>query len=187
MQTPPALDHIERTLADAYRKEIDQEENVWRSLPFFAATLALQLAALFQVVQRIPSREGHGWWMVVSCAAVTGLSTVTALTFLACSIFPTRFRYITAEDELLAYSEGLIRDETQREANGVTDEPDALHTLKSVLALQYATAIQNNRQINQRRGLWRSLAGLAMLISVFSTVALVATVVTIHIPGSSPE
>ncbi|HEY8288257.1 MAG TPA: hypothetical protein VIG49_03240, partial [Acetobacteraceae bacterium] len=39
------LDHIEKTLADAYRKEIDQEENVWRSLPFFAATLALQLAA----------------------------------------------------------------------------------------------------------------------------------------------
>jgi hypothetical protein len=25
---PPTLDHIERTLADAYRKEIDQEENV---------------------------------------------------------------------------------------------------------------------------------------------------------------
>ena len=29
-----ALDHIERTLAEAYRKEIDQEENVWRSSPF---------------------------------------------------------------------------------------------------------------------------------------------------------
>lgn len=48
------LDHIEKTLADAYRKEIDQEENVWRSLPFFAATLALQLAAMFQIVDRLP-------------------------------------------------------------------------------------------------------------------------------------
>lgn len=26
------LDPIEKTLADAYRKEIDQEENVWRSV-----------------------------------------------------------------------------------------------------------------------------------------------------------
>jgi hypothetical protein len=49
------LDHIEKTLADAYRKEIDQEENVWRSLPFFAATLALQLAAMFQSLTRIES------------------------------------------------------------------------------------------------------------------------------------
>lgn len=45
---PPILDHIGKTLADQYRKEIDQEENVWRSLPFFAATLALQVAALAQ-------------------------------------------------------------------------------------------------------------------------------------------
>ena len=41
-----SLDHIERTLADACREEIDQEENVWRSLPFFAATLALELGAI---------------------------------------------------------------------------------------------------------------------------------------------
>ncbi len=45
-----ALIHIERLLADTYRREIEQEENIWRSLPFFAATLALQLAALFQVI-----------------------------------------------------------------------------------------------------------------------------------------
>ena len=29
-----------------YRKEIDQEENVWRSLPFFAATPVLRIAGL---------------------------------------------------------------------------------------------------------------------------------------------
>jgi hypothetical protein len=54
---PPALNYIERTLADSYRKEIDQEENVWRSLPFFAATLALQVATLFQVIDKLPERR----------------------------------------------------------------------------------------------------------------------------------
>ena len=53
-EEPAALAHIEKTLAESYRKEIDQEENVWRSLPFFAATLALQLAALFQMIDRLP-------------------------------------------------------------------------------------------------------------------------------------
>jgi hypothetical protein len=37
---PPALGYIEKTLAASYREEIDREENIWRSLPFFAATLA---------------------------------------------------------------------------------------------------------------------------------------------------
>ena len=49
-----ALDHIEKTLADGYRREIEQGENVWRSLPFFAATIAFQIAALSQVLLRLP-------------------------------------------------------------------------------------------------------------------------------------
>jgi len=50
---PALLDHLEKTFADAYRKEIDQEENIWRSLPFFAATLALQLAVISAIGLRV--------------------------------------------------------------------------------------------------------------------------------------
>lgn len=55
------LDHIEKTLADAYRKEIDQEENIWRSLPFFAATLALELGAIYQIAGHLPGRNIAAW------------------------------------------------------------------------------------------------------------------------------
>jgi hypothetical protein len=51
---PPALAYIEKTVADSYRKEIDQEENVWRSVQFFAATLALQVAGLIQIIDKLP-------------------------------------------------------------------------------------------------------------------------------------
>jgi hypothetical protein len=43
------LDHVEETFSDSYRKEIDQEENVWRSLPFFAASLSLQIVTIIGV------------------------------------------------------------------------------------------------------------------------------------------
>ncbi len=49
MTTDPEIDYLEKLFGEAHRKEIDQEENVWRSLPFFAATLALQLAGLAQI------------------------------------------------------------------------------------------------------------------------------------------
>jgi hypothetical protein len=73
------LDHIEKTLAEAYRKEIDQQENVWRSLPFFAATLALELGAIFQITARLPARGTGAWWDAIGCIGIAALSTLAAL------------------------------------------------------------------------------------------------------------
>ena len=71
--------HIERTLADAYREEIDHEENVWRALPFFAATLACQLVAVVQRVDRLPE-PGTDWWLAAkACLVCATLSTLTGL------------------------------------------------------------------------------------------------------------
>lgn len=54
---------LERPLTTLYLKEIDQEESVWRSLPFFSATLAVEVLLLNQVlplaaVTSGPWREG---------------------------------------------------------------------------------------------------------------------------------
>ena len=179
MARSATLDHIEKTLMEAYRKEIDQEENIWRSLPFFAATLALQLAALFPIIERLPPRFGPAWWTAIVFASISGFATVIALAFLARSIWLAKFRYIAPESELLAYADGLDRDE---QAAGVAAPVDALGTLKAMLALQYAVATVNNRHINQRRALWRAIAGVATLASVFATLALVVTVALTYIP-----
>ncbi len=182
--SPPTLDHIEKTFADAYRKEIDQEENVWRTLPFFAATLALQLAALFQIVERLPVRLTTAWWLAGACGTVIGGATVVALCFLALSIYPAKFRYIAPEPELLVYASDLMHDE-YLDAEGPLDDPfSALATLKSALAQQYADATHHNRMINQRRAKWRSVAGLATLASVIATLALVVTIALTYIPKS---
>lgn len=170
-----SLGHIEKTLADAYRKEIDQEENVWRSLPFFAATLALQLTVLSPLsgLKTFPSAESGAWWDAVGGFTIAGVATVTALVFLVASIWPARFRYIAPEPELLDYAEGLDADEQEAPENAPVDAEAAL---KRVLARQYAIATDHNRQINQRRALWRSFAGLATLMSVLATLWTVANV-----------
>jgi len=180
------LDHIEKTLADAYRKEIDQEENIWRSLPFFAATLALQLAALFQIVDRLP-REGTVTWSSIVWIAIAALATLTALGFLSASIFMARFRYIAPEPELLNYAEGLDSDESQAATDRREGAVDAVTVLKKALARQYAIATHHNRQINQRRALWRSIAGLATLASVLATLFLAATVTPHYVLQSHRE
>jgi hypothetical protein len=181
----PALGHIERTLADAYRKEIDQEENVWRSLPFFAATLALELAAVFRLVNHLPPPGTPAGWISLALLGVTGLLMVAALALLAACIAPTRFRYVSKEPLLLRYTDELIAAE-QAPENQVRVAPvDALAVLKRELAHQYAVATDHNRGINKRRELLRAFAGLAVVGSVLSILLLVAVAFGYYIPKLS--
>jgi hypothetical protein len=90
------LDHIEKTFADAYRKEIDQEENIWRSLPFFAATLAFELATQLRMVDRLlPARSGARrdavFWIILAGIAslVSILDTLLLVATVATNYIPS--------------------------------------------------------------------------------------------------
>jgi hypothetical protein len=166
----PALSHIEKTRADAYRKEIDQEENVWRSLPFFAATLALQLAALFQLITRLPPPGTGAGLLPEILLALTGRFMFVALCLLAACIAPTRFRYISREPALFRYTEDLIRAQQAAKDQGLKDVFDALDVLKRELVHQFAVATDHNRRINKRRELLRAFAGLFVIVSVLTTL-----------------
>ncbi len=88
----PLLDHLEKTFAEAYRKEIDQEENVWRSLPFFAATLALQLASIGQVREWLRDLDGLLFVLAAALLGLAALATFAAILFLALSVWPAEFQ-----------------------------------------------------------------------------------------------
>ena len=173
---PAALAHIEKTLADSYRKEIDQEENVWRTLPFFAATLALQLAALYQLADKIPGPET---WLGVAALFLLGgclLLTFVALIYLAPAVLPRRFHYLANEPALLRYANDLIDYEVSPKEERTEEDFSALVALKQQLATQYADATHHNRQINKARELKRSVSGLLIIGSMILTVLLVIVV-----------
>jgi hypothetical protein len=184
MATDPLLDHLERTFAEAYRKELDQEENIWRSLPFFAATLALQLTAVTQIRDWIAAIGGPLFVAAVTLLAVAGVSALAALAFLALSIWPADFRRVAREPAFRDYAED-VRAAVDRTAQPGTTAQDiadqALVTVKAALAEQYSLAADNNRMVNETRALWRARAGLAMLGSVFAALVLVAIVVVTNI------
>ena len=65
--------------------------------------------------------------------------------------------------------------------NGPT-EMDALITLKTALADQYSIATHHNRQINQKRALYRSIAGIVTLFSIAGTLWVVTRTMLYYIP-----
>ena len=117
---------------------------------------------------------------------LSGVATLTALGFLAASIYLRPFDYPASETEMLSYAEGLIEDERTQSLAG-NDTFSALDTLKRALARQYAVAATNNRARNKQRGKLRSIAGLATVASVLVTLLLVATTFVYYVPHKSEE
>ncbi len=60
----PAWEQLERLLSGLYLKELEQEENIWRSLPFFSAALALEVVALNQIIPVAASLAGVWRWLI---------------------------------------------------------------------------------------------------------------------------
>ncbi len=179
MTTDRLPDYLEATLADSYRKEIDQEENVWRSLPFFAATLALQLAGLAQVRDWAAIFDGPTFVVALALLCLAGFATFAALTFLAFSVWPADFRRVAREPVFSAYARSVRLATAASASPGAGSErisQAALAVVKAALAEQYAFAVDSNRLLNEARAKWRTRAGLTTLVSVFAVLALVALV-----------
>ena len=168
------LDHLEKTAADNYRKEIDQEENVWRTLPFFVAALAVEIAAVTQVKDQIRSLAGV---MAVTAAGIGMVAFVcafAAVIFLVRSIFWADFKYVSREPELLRFAEQL------QEAEEQDDIPagSGVEHFKRLLARQYSACTDNNRVVNQHRVRMRTTAGIVTLFSLVASLMLVALTLT---------
>lgn len=157
---------------------------MWRSLPFFAATLALQLAALAQVRDWVAATTG---WILASgeaLLAVSGLMTFGGLAAVAMSVRPANFRRVAPELGLLDFAEASL--EATRKLDSRTEDDPALLILVDVrrnLARQYAEAVDYNRAVMRDRLKWRTRAGLATLGSVLAVLVLVMLVVLSNIHG----
>ncbi len=177
-----ALDHLEQTFAEAYRKEIDQEENVWRTLPFFAATLAVEIGGLTQLREPMLDVNGPASWLLAVLGCLVVGATLIVIVSLGVSIASADFTYIAGEPSILAYTSEL--EEAQRA--GLLGGDEALEQLKRFLVRQYAGVTDNNRAINRHRATMRRVAGVAILVSVLATFALGGVTVAHQIIHRAP-
>ncbi len=88
------------------------------------------------------------------------------------------YDYMAKQGALLTDARNLVSDEQTPENQQQQDPVSALVTLKTEMARQYAQATDHNQYISKRRERLRSIAGLAALASVLTTVFLVGTTYT---------
>jgi hypothetical protein len=199
--------HLERVFFDLYKKEIDQEENVWRSLPFFAATLGLEVAVLNGAVGAAPSMPLP--WLAAFAIGVVLLagSILLVLLHLFRSIRRQEYQYLPAEQEILDWVRSFgvhpldppdpdpsaapaaepeppppaEEDATAGWAARVYGPGEVDRRLRQLLVEQLAVATQHNRGLNQRRAASRTTAGALLIGSVLATLLVVGIVAGYHV------
>jgi hypothetical protein len=166
---PRTAEHLEKLFADAYKREIDQEENVPRTLPFFATALGTILATIGLTRSSLPPIEDGVWGPVILALMCTSLAaTIAVVVMIWCATRQQEYPTPARETSLLEFANDTA---AYCVATGV-DQPDQspLMYLRRTVLVQLATATEASRRNNLRRGNFRFLAFQCLTVGLLSTI-----------------
>ena len=178
-ETPETVSFLLATFADLYRQEVAAEEDVHRTLPFFATALGIVIGALAYAAGQLPPwsflrAAGHGRLAFLTAAGMLGLAIVEAgcvLLYLSFAIARRNHQRVGPETALRAR---LTELEAYYDRQGVTGEArdkELLNDFRRVLLDSYTVVTPANRDVNQRRHRYRSLASSHLVRSLIWALA----------------
>jgi len=175
-----ANEYLEMILADSYRREVAQEENLARSLPSFATALAVLAIVLGVLRPAIPALS----WSLFSLAIYSillflGIFAFLAVIFLLRTLWPRSFAYLMRENELNAYIRNLRRYYRHAELAPAEIEEAIAADVRDAMIEQYAEGAIRNRANNAERAGARSCA-LSALLAALAFAFLMIAALLIH-------
>lgn len=175
-----ANEYLEGILADSYRREVTQEEDLARSLPSFATALAV--LAIFLGVMR-PALPGPSWSFfpiaIYSILFILGICAFLAVLFLLGALWPRRFAYLMRESELNTYMRDLRRYYRHTELTLAEVEDAIAADVRDTMIEQYAECAICNRANNTQRASARA-ASLAALLAALAFAFVMIAALLIH-------
>jgi len=174
-------EYVEKYVFEGFKRQLEQEENIVRSLPFFVAALTL----LGTIV------GASGWSLVPfdgTCipskvvwglaAAVMVLIVLTILGLLV-AVLPFKYLYPTDEATFIAFAKE-VRDKfvaaaTDEDTDDII-ESAIVETLREAAISRYQASAERNRKINARRQSGRSVALLSLVLAIAFALATSGTI-----------
>ncbi len=158
---------LQETVEANYRTEIGKEENSWRTIPFFTATIAFQLTLLAGLTSYIPGLATYlrlPAWLAFATIACTNLMVCWKLLRM---VRPRVFRYIPPESEIVEHVYRL----SQRRSLANTEM-----LYRKYLIARLSEAVEHNRAINMDRANRRSESAYWLVMSLLLSVLLAAAI-----------
>ena len=179
-----AEEYIEAYVRQRFFREEDEDENLIRSLPFFATALAVVIASLSLSLPRLP---GYNGWLgaaalvLAACALLAALGAVACLTL---AFWPRKHLSPASESDIVRFADAVraYNAETSPGATGQALEGALTNDIRGFLLPQLVEATEANRARNRKAKAWRGLALLGVTASLLFNLALLATIF-IPLPG----
>ena len=145
-------EHLEKVFSEAYKREIDQDESVWRTLPFFATSLTLYAALLGYIGGKLPPISLNAFLLLgyVLMTASAGF-LAASLIWLWFGVHTRVYRHIPMETDVLAFSVGLRDYHSQLGLQGDQLDGKVVEEVQEFTTRQYAEATVHNRRLNEAR------------------------------------
>jgi hypothetical protein len=166
------------TFADLYRQEVGAEEDVHRTLPFFATALGIVIGALAYAAGRLPKwsdlTTDRGLIAFAAACAMLGLAIIEAgcvLVFVSRAIARRDYRRIGPETALRTRLGELQSYYDGRGIVGDDQDDELVKDMRQVLLDSYTTVTPINRALNQRRYKFRALASSHLVRSLIWALA----------------
>ncbi|HSK40525.1 MAG TPA: hypothetical protein VK943_12230 [Arenibaculum sp.] len=183
--TGRAAEYLEKLVADGFGRELDQEEGIARSLPFFATSIGV-LVAFIGLAQ--PTLEPFSWavWPVIVYGLLAGVvaSLAALLVFLSLVVRHETFKYPMDEKALIDYAAELTAYyEAAADPGGQQDvidveavEKAVVDDMRNAMTEQLAAAGAVSRANNAKRLRARSRAFAVLLLALVFAWGLVTAI-----------
>lgn len=176
--TKPA-EYLEKIVADAFKREFDQEENVVRSLPFFATSLGILASAVAFARPALCPPVLQPFSVAIYLSLVLlALAIITVFWFLFQAVKPRKFQYPMGERDLLHYAEQLSNFYASDEQDATPEnlETAIVDDLRDAVTTQMATAAEASRTINFARLGSRAKALVALILTILLAFVVLALI-----------
>ena len=184
-------EYLEKSIAESFKRELDQEENVVRSLPFFATSIGILVTFISFARATLPA-IAQAFFPVAIYSLLTALIACLAalLFFLYCAVRKRTFDYPMHEAELISYATKLTiyyraiaptdRTDADPESDSIAViEQAVIGDLRKELLDQVATAARVSRTNNWSRLRARARAITALMMALAFALALIV-VILVH-------
>ncbi len=179
-------DYLEKLFADAYGREVEQEENIVRSLPIIAAIASVTLLVLREFGDGIP---GFDWsplaFLLHGLIIAIGATFLYVLVFLFVALRPRQYEHPKNTLAIRAIADGIVDFYELEGLDGESAEAMALHDLRQQMIDQFAFAAANNREQNRQRQRARSRAFNGLVAALTLAFVLVGTIYSVQITNAA--
>lgn len=164
--TPKTWAYLSDVIGDSFKREVDLEESVWRTLPFFVAAFALAITLMSYISDA--TRQLSSMWASILAYLLFAASVAAfawAFRWFWSVVRPLEYQYPPSDEDLLTYSDGLADYHRQMGLAGDALDEALATDMKVFVTSQLAAASGKNRTNNAIRVLARSQAILFLLIA----------------------